>query len=372
MAKKGSSSSKTFKNPLVQTLGIVLHKMRNRMGIASDEVAAKIGLGGSSYRMIEAGSAILHPGRSLNVIKVFDKIEFEPLCRLLVAIQVTETGTQTVEDFKNATILLGDTDAQLQKIFEAMMPIWKLVDVEDANFIAQQIEASEIPTLLADFLTSNQYFGLDKERKLDRQLNALIEETPSIYLDFILDTLRSLKKHRLHYFPEESRVWEHENRQNFTNLYAVIKDGQGILNKDNFNSFDYNYLWQTQFESVKYIFLEDSFDPKTAKKLFSKHLKASLQDKHIKYQVELQEFDGAMDKVHFKNGKAQSERLLEIMQPREGEPAVEVLWIFTLKNGNKVGFISNAQSDTIFYGTTLNYLEANQKLEAFKDIWEAL
>ena len=59
MAKKGSSSSKTFKNPLVQALGIVLHKMRNSIGMTSDEVAAKIGLGGSSYRMIEAGSAIL-------------------------------------------------------------------------------------------------------------------------------------------------------------------------------------------------------------------------------------------------------------------------------------------------------------------------
>lgn len=372
MAKKGSSSSKTFKNPLVQALGIVLHKMRNSIGMTSDDVAAKIGLGGSSYRMIEAGSAILHPGRSLNIIKVFDQIEFDPLCRLLVAIQVMETGTQTVDDFKNATILLGDTDPQLHQLFEALMPVWTLVQNKDSNTVADFIENSEIPSILTDFLTINRYFGLEKERRLDFQLNALIEGTPSIYLDFILDILSSLKKHRLHYFPEESRTWESENKHNFMNLYAVIKDPKGILNKDNFSSFDYNYLWQPQFESLKYIILQEDFDPKTSKALFQKHLKEALQEKHIKYQVELQQFDAAMEKVHFKNGSEKDEALLHIMKySQDGDP-VDFLWIFTLKNGNKVGFISNNDSNKVFYGTTLSYLETNERLEVFKEIWAEL
>ena len=60
------------------------------------------------------------------------------------------------------------------------------------------------------------------------------------------------------------------------------------------------------------------------------------------------------------------------MKPRDEEQPVEVLWIFTLKNGNKVGFVSNAQSNKVFYGTTLSYLETNERLEGFKQIWGEL
>ncbi len=372
MAKKGSSSSKTFKNPLVQALGIVLHQMRNSIGLNSDEVAAKIGLGGSSYRMIEAGSAILHPGRSLNIIQVYDKIEFEPLCRLLVAVQVMETGTESVDDFKNATILLGDTDPQLQVIFDALMPVWKMVGKEDANKISQYIDKTEIPNLIADFLTTNKHFGVERERRLDVQLNSLIEDTPSIYLDFILDTLRSLKKHRLHYFPEESRSWENDNKHNFTNLYAVIKDAGSLLDKHNFESFDYNYLWQPQFETLQYIFLDEKYDSETAKKLFRDNLHSALKDKHVRYQVELKAFDEAMEKVSFKSGKAKKKELLNLVKQKTDDEPLDLLWIFTLKNGNKVGFISSSEPQKIFYGTTLNYRETNEKLDSFKQIWGEL
>ncbi len=374
MAKKGSSSSKNFKNPLVQALGIVFHRMRGTLGLSSDEVAAKIGLGGSSYRMIEAGSAILHPGRSLNIIKVFDKIEYDPLSRLLVAIQVMETGTETVEDFRNATILLGETDPQLQLIFEQLNPIWAYVGKESPQMIAQNIESSSIPDTIKDYLTTNRYFGLEKERRLDFQLNSMLEDTPSIYLDFILDTLKSLQKHRLHYFPEESRTWESENKHNFTNLYAVIKDARGLLNKKNFESFDYNYLWQPQFQNLHYIFLDEEMEmPIDAlKKAFVRNLKEVLQEKHIKYQVELTEFDEAMDKVLFKDGWPQAEALLDLMkQQQEGIP-VDVIWIFTLKNGNKVGFISNNDSNLVFYGTTLSYRETSERLIKFQEVWKQL
>lgn len=372
MAKKGSSSSKTFKNPLVQALGMVLHQMRNALGMSSDEVAAKLGLGGSSYRMIEAGSAILHPGRSLNIIKVFDKIEYDPLCRLLVAVQVMETGTQTVEDFKNATILIGEIDPQLHQIFDTLMPVWEVVQSEDANAAAKFISNSILVDLLSDYLTINKYFGLEKERRLDFQLNALIEDTPSIYLDFILDTLRSLKKHRLHYFPEESRTWESENKHNFTSLYAVIKDAEGLVNKQNFESFDYNYLWQSQFEKLQYIFLDDTADIAAIEQTFKSNLREALQDKHIKYQVELEQFEGAMEKVSFKNGIPKETELLRLMKNNESEVPVDVLWIFTLKNGNKVGFISNQNSHQVFYGTTLSYKETAERLESFQQLWSLL
>jgi DNA-binding XRE family transcriptional regulator len=374
MAKKGNTPpSKTFKNPLVQALGIALHKMRNELGLSSDDVAAKIGLGGSSYRMIEAGSAMLHPGRSLNIIKVFDKIEYDPLCRLLVAIQVMETGSESLEDLRNATLLVSEIDPQLQQLFDLIEPAWEVAEQQGANAAAQLLEQLHLADALADYLTTNRYFGVEREKRLDFQLNALIEDTPSIYLDFILDTLRSLKKHRLHYFPEESRSWESDNKHNFLNLYAVIKDASGLVSKENFDSFDYNYLWQPQFQQLHYIFMDD--DPARLERLraeFEANLRAALQDKHLKYQVELEQFDEAMRKVHFRSGLAKREPLVRLLKHREEEVPVDVLWIFTLKNGNKVGFMSNHDSQKIFYGTTLSYRETAEKLEAFQSIWEQL
>lgn len=374
MAKKGSSSSKSFKNPLVQALGLVFHRMRASLGLSSDEVAAKIGLGGSSYRMIEAGSTTVHPGRSLNIIKIFDNIEYDPLSRLLVAIQVMETGTQTIEDFKNATILIGEIDPQLQLLFDSLMPVWEVVEKEGSQGASKFLESSALLEMLKDYLTTNRYFGVEKEKRLDFQLNSLLEDTPSIYLDFILDTLKSLQKHRLHYFPEESRTWESENKHNFTNLYAIIKNAKGLLNKKNFESFDYNYLWQPQFQEVQYIFLDEQMEMSVGELFdaFKANLKGALQEKHIKYQVELEQFDQVMEKVSFKDGWPQAPALFDLMkQQQEGIP-VDVLWVFTLKNGNKVGFISNSDSDMIFYGTTLSYKETSIKLSAFQQIWKQL
>ena len=324
--------------------------------------------------MIEAGSTTVHPGRSLNIIKVFDKIEYGPLSRLLVAIQVMETGTQTPEDLKNATLLLSEIDPQLQIIFDGLMPAWDILEKDNSQAVAQFLESSDTLEYLRDHLTTNRYFGVDKEKRMDFQLNSLLEDTPSIYLDFIMDTLKSLQKHRLHYFPEESRVFESENKHNFTNLYAIIKNAKGLLNKKNFESFDYNYLWQPQFQALHYIFLDEEMEMpvERLRQRFMANLKEVLQEKHIKYQVELEEFDQAMKKVYFRDGWPQANALLDIMKQKQEDIPVDVLWIFTLKNGNKVGFISNNDSNMIFYGTTLSYKETSERLSTFKQVWKRL
>jgi len=63
------------KNPLAQALGLVLQSTRDKMGgISSSEIASRLGLAASHYRMIEAGSAILHPSRAIKIVQTFDPI----------------------------------------------------------------------------------------------------------------------------------------------------------------------------------------------------------------------------------------------------------------------------------------------------------
>ena len=84
-----------FRNPFAQVLGVVLQGTRDKMGgISSSEIAASLGLAASHYRMIEAGSAILHPSRAIKIVQTCDTIEFIPLCQLLVAIQILDSAKQ--------------------------------------------------------------------------------------------------------------------------------------------------------------------------------------------------------------------------------------------------------------------------------------
>lgn len=361
---------KGAKNPLSQLFGVLLQKMRSDLGLNSDEVAQKLRLGGSSYRMVEAGSGVYQPGRALELIQVFNQIEFEPLCRLLVAIQTMETSGKDTEGRRGASVLLSDADPQLKLVFDAIEPTWEIALQESSNKVVSYLETNRAHLVLKEFLTTNRYFGLEKEKRLDFELNSLIEDIPSVYLDFILDSLQSLRKYRLHYFPDDSSSWENDNKYNFTNLYAVILDSSEITNPENFRSFDYNYLWQTQFERLNFILLGEKTDAKKQLKDFKETLKMVLHEKPVKYAQELKRFEEVTEqKLRFKNGNIYKDQL-KLMLDSVGEDGTKMFWVFTLKNGNNIGFISNSDTQQVFYGTTLSYKETRDKLNEFKKIWD--
>ena len=91
--------SQKARNPLAQALGIVFQGLRDQMGgISSAEIAKKLGLAASHYRMIEAGSAIIQPSKAVRIVQTFDIIEFIPLCQVLVAIQIIDPTRENISD----------------------------------------------------------------------------------------------------------------------------------------------------------------------------------------------------------------------------------------------------------------------------------
>lgn len=91
---------KAIKNPLAQTLGIVLHDFRERKGCSSNEIAEELGIGTSTYRMIESGSSIPQPEKIPQILKIFDKINFSSMCYLISAIQIMNTAGNSTEKMK--------------------------------------------------------------------------------------------------------------------------------------------------------------------------------------------------------------------------------------------------------------------------------
>jgi len=120
--------SQKVRNPLAQALGIVLQNLRDQMGgISSTEIAEKLGLAASHYRMIEAGSAIIQPARAIRIVQTFDTIEFIPLCQVLVAIQIIDSTRQSISDMRTTTELINEANPALVKVMKKMEKLWEVI-----------------------------------------------------------------------------------------------------------------------------------------------------------------------------------------------------------------------------------------------------
>ena len=361
----------SLKNPLAQLFGLCVQQLRSQAGFSSDEVASRMGISASSYRMMESGAAPLHPGRALDLVRVLDTVEFDALSRVLIALQVIENAGRSFSEWQQAAQNLEEVDPQLGQLLAHLHPIWQQPKLKPQQ-VSKLLEQNRAVKAMIDFFTTNRFFGLDKGKRLDFQLNNLIDNTPSIYLDFILDSLKNLHRYRLHYFPEDSSSWESDNKHQFTELHAVIAHSVDITHIDNFKSFDYNYLWQPQFEKLKFVFLDQGRPVQEIFETFKRELQAALQMQPNKYRAELDNFDAAMEKVSFKNGTPQAEAFEKMLQFGPNGELTEMLWIFTMLNGNKVGFISNAHQQKVFYGTTLSYKETRERLNTINSLWNDL
>lgn len=105
-----------MRNPLAQALGLVFQSTRDKMGgVSSTDIASRLGLAASHYRMIEAGSAILQPSRAIKVIQTFETIEYVPLCQVLVAIQILDSVKDSVDDMRTITAVLTEAVPAMEK-----------------------------------------------------------------------------------------------------------------------------------------------------------------------------------------------------------------------------------------------------------------
>ncbi|MBL7959689.1 hypothetical protein JNL27_05550, partial [bacterium] len=153
------------------------------MVLSSDEVASKLGLGGSSYRMVEAGSAVLQPGKAVMVIKSFERIELDPLCKIMVAIQVMESGIDSIDDMRAMSKLLGEADTELHDLFEKFDPLWPIIKSQESSVVGDEIKARHIDNELENFLTTPRPTVVDQEGLLDSHVKSLLSSTPPFYLD---------------------------------------------------------------------------------------------------------------------------------------------------------------------------------------------
>ncbi|MBL7994976.1 hypothetical protein JNM05_06345 [bacterium] len=371
-AKELEALKRVFKNPLMQALGLVLQRMRNFMVLSSDEVASKLGLGGSSYRMVEAGSAVLQPGKALLVIKSFERIELDPLCKIMVAIQVMESGIDSIDDMRAMSKLLGEADAELHDLFEKFDPLWPIIKSEESSVVGDEIKARHIDNELENFLTTPRPTVVDQEGLLDSHVKSLLSSTPPFYLDLSLDLLENLQGYVPRISPNELAKWEEKNRSRITHIVGTIRDHRMFTDNSNFDFFDHSFLWEGHFEKLQIMYL--SPNRKDVLKEFTTNFKRFLEKNHKKYEQRLPRFDEAMKKIEIKWGFSKIKQFDEILLHESVD--MNNLWFYKLRGGNVVAFadnaVMNAKEDRVHYGTSFTYNETVKKLKHIEKLWNEI
>ncbi len=370
MAK--SKIEKIEKNPLSQALGAYFRKERDLMRKTSNEIAKKINIGASFYRMIEAGSANIHPSRVLNIINTFPNcgIELNSLCKYLVAIQMIEPSLTSHNELKQAIDSLSEADGEFERLFKAFESVLKYIKDKNTEKVKEYIDDENLNNELREFLTS-KFYELEPEKRLDQKLNELIDDTPSFYLDFALNTLQSLHQLPLSIITSDLWHWEEKNKDNIVSRYCISKNHDYVTSKKNLQRYHYTHLWSSDFKTENFIFIEDDKSSKDLKHLFDKNLKNSLKDSN--FISRLSDADTYLKKVNIKTCSSQRTDILEILGSND-EMQYDAIWIYIMKNNNRIGILAEIDKENLklIKGTSLKFKETIDKLDSLIEIWNEI
>jgi len=375
--------AKKIRNPLAQALGLVLQTMRDKMGgISSSEIATKLGLAASHYRMIEAGSAILQPSRAIRVIQTFDTIEFIPLCQVLVSIQILDTAKDSIPNVRTMANLLTETNPAMAGVLSKLTPLWDIAEHGEAADVARAIVTGGFKDELSRFLTTEPVtFTADQidnfmsptyehplSGRLYSKIGNILQGVAPFYLDTVLQLIDNLRGVVPRVTAQELAGWEVLHKTRISHIIGVVRNPEIILDV---STFDYSYFWEDTFQKILLIYNDETASrAELIYQRLTENLRGKFQSEHVKYERELANFDKVLKaKVKIKSVRGKINDIDEILLYR-GVP-MNNLWVYIMVNGYVVPFIDNATVDNTardLYGTSPGYDETSEKLVKIRKI----
>lgn len=385
-----AKSESTF-NPLSLGFGLALKQLRGSTQVST--IAGALQVGNSFVRLLEAGSTKLSPNRALRLIDAFGELEFEQVCKLLVAISATDNLGSTLFQYRSTLRDLqsaGNEDFYFNSMLIKLLAI--LQSAQDKNaatsplvdykeIIEEKIIAERFPDDVIKFLTTVAYVThpvedtaepvIAESDMYDQEFEKLIADTPSIYIDTIALTLKNLNSINANLFANESSKWENENGKEFVSVVAVVTDFKRLLRAENVENFDLKYLFQDTFKELNYIILND--DNKSEAKWESEFRDTLLKRWNYtqKEEVETKYVQKALAKIKIKKGNTADQNIRSFLTTDELN---DITWLFVTVRGNKIGFTlkPKPKEKNVIYGETLPYSLAKKKYKDFVSIWKTL
>lgn len=224
----------------------------------------------------------------------------------------------------------------MKKLFEKFEFLWDLLDNEDSKKIGKLIKANNLDLELKNFLTTPMHHKqFEDDNQLYSNIAHLISSTPPFYLNLALDLLKNLGSYPPSINLYELAKWEEQHKQEVTGLYIIMSDHHCLTAVE---PFDYNFLWQDNFQSMQAIYLSDIPEGEILAE-FSTNLKNILNKNPEKYKKELEDFDKGVRKIKIKSGHKKLDRINKVLFYKDY--LMSKVCIHKFEYGNVVAFTDN-------------------------------
>lgn len=394
-----------FKNPLSQAFGLALRKERKHLDLEVKDIAYYIGIKTSFLNLIEQGSNFLHVNKSAMVVEAFREPESESkfcfcldgVMKVLMAISMMEAAAREMLDAhqdkkvnKKQLYFDGLSDAIDKLSVHDEEKLGKLLSAFDINKFSELtpkeatllIENKELDIEVLKFLKNYGTYGSTpaevKEKFLSERINA---EIPTIYFGFITGFLNALDALPVKVSFSELWKWEDDNRCNFKELIAYVKNKEFVISKNNLRRYHYNYLWEESFTKVRFL-IEGNETPSELKKQFEKIFtnllkesvdKSCSEDCIIENAKEkLDSLDEAFNKVEFKSINTLDDKITTLKRKSISEKDYIATWVFIMNTQSPAGFMAKSvrtDKTTLVEGANLSLSETEEKYKILNDAW---
>lgn len=379
------------KNPLAQAFGMALRRQRDVMGKTSKDIAATLDIGPSFYRLVESGTNNLHVSKAIPLIDAFEgRLDFDGVSKILMTISYMEAlGKRAIGDSHYAEGLKGAVEKLLSYDEDKLRPLLELfmeVNLFDrikqvsANEIGEEIASNGLDVIVNDFITKYDAFGKSDEQVQNEYLLRTLNEVPSIYFDFVTNTVQNLTRLPRYVYCEDYWEWERQNKETFKDMICLTNKSESVVSAENLERYKYEHLWESRFREEKCIVLAEMSSIQL-KQDFDQLLKESLKkDNNI---GKLKSFDTSVKKMKFKTlgNNTDAIKLAKSLlkgdhyaKPKEHEN-YDAIWVFTTEDNKNIGFMAKIDyksvkhKNQLVHVVSLTYDEVMKRMKLLKELW---
>jgi len=351
--------SMSSKNPLSVFFGLFVQHQRKyeKSGITIEELCEKrsLGISVSLYKMIESGNAAFNTNKLFDLIRVFDtaNLRFDRLSKYFCALSYVESlmNEQSAQD---AFAQLAAHDEEFNRLYIQLEAYFEEDVSKKTKDDLEDIIVKEIRAFLSSMVYPSE--GGDKFESL---LVQEIKKVPSLTAELHMDFITAFSKLSPQHYGHIAEQWERDNASNFCRVDGFFLKPDLIIDKNNFERYDYPYLDKATFEAVNYIFVSS----KKKKVLWTDFIDEL--NKSRKTEIE----ETGKNKIQIKT-LADSAALMELLRhPDNPSITLEAFWVFTTLKGNKIGFVG-VRGGNMNQVYNLSYDEAIKRDEKFRKIWQ--
>lgn len=228
---KKPGQQRLFRNPLAQAFGLALSDRRRRLRLEVEEdVALKLGVGVTTYRLVEAGLVLIPPYCALAMVHVFG-FSWGPLTQTITAMHVLDQDFESVSDMRVRADNLAITEHSLEWIIRGLRFVWPHLEVargtqRDAHDrIAEILRDTGLVEQLYRFLLGELHPQRDSATDhATVWARRLVTDTPPIYLEIAESIVSQLRKFPPHVNPTTLAEWEKDNSGRIASVYGLVTD----------------------------------------------------------------------------------------------------------------------------------------------------